>query len=257
MHRIVSTFALSGCLALAACGGGGGDSKSTSGGFSPDESGKDNSGTTANTSSYPVSAAFASFFAKESTYQLSADVNGTTFTLTHSYAPRTEAVEPGLSSSPLKSFRIDETLAVDGTTDFAGAAIVYFSPQPFQLWGDREVVAPEGELEGTPYQFAQAVSRTPAPESAKIGASQELGKWSYSYLDENNVERQQTTTVSWSLEDAGNANAWLCLLQKEDDEEGGYVHKSCSQIDREGASVDYKVDFIFPTGTINFRQNRG
>lgn len=223
---------------LSACGGGGGGNPG----------GTDLQSSSMSTTSYPVASTFASFFSKASTYTLQTSVGATNLRLVHAISPQPDAIEPSLSSSVLKSFKFTERIFINNVEEEEEASIVYFSVNPFFIWGERDEV-PEGVL----YEVLKATSKTAVPETARVGQSGEIGVWSYSYTDENNISRQDTTTLSWSLEEASEATAWLCLQQKAQDHAEIYIQRRCVRTNEAGAALDYKVDYIVPTGTYQFR----
>lgn len=237
---------LASCLflisSLSACGGGGGSVETSQ-----------NTNATLQSSvqtpiGFPIGLAVKSFYSQASSHTLTTTVNNDNFRLVEAYMPRLDAIEPNLSSSPLKSVLLTGSIFVNNIQVAQSSTIGFYSADPFQIWGE--------SFETTPGAFvtpSQAISKTPLPETAQVGQSGVLGTWRNNYLDANNNLIESPRSLSWSLEIATENTAWLCLKDQERDKDGVYAQSRCIQIDQSGNRLGYKVDVIVPMGTFQFR----
>lgn len=232
-------------LGLSACGGGSPSQdpktgrsagESTSGGISAGEP-RGPTNTSPGAVAYPIAAAINSFLAQASSWTLEAQQDNNHYRLTTSFAPRSDDVEPNLSSSPLKSYLFTEGISVNGGPTEQSSSIVYYTSAPFRIWGERS------ETEAGEYAPAESAREWDTmPDSARLFDTGFLGVWPDVYYDESGYPVQSYQEVGWKLEEATTETAWLCIETQQELAQGPVAIDRCIRINQAGETLGYRVD---------------
>ncbi len=228
-NRISALMAISVFALVAACGGGGGGGGD---GGAPEGTPSDQ---TASTLSFPVETVIAAVATSGASYTVSngADV------LTVSYAAGPQVYDRYIYSSALPTFFQTETLKTSGAVTDTSSTQVFYSSDPFLVWGSVNGDAGENTM--------QVKQQALLPATAKVGAAGPMyaGK---NYLNNSSLFPDDQS-VTWSLEADTATTAWLCIHITNAAAlfpELATVESDCFRIDPQGVVSGFKVDMTVP-----------
>jgi hypothetical protein len=207
---------------LVACGGGGDDGTAD---------------TTA-TATYPVEAAFRTFFGTAANYQASAsDRLGNTYALTFSVSPQQAKSAPSISASTLPTTLVTASVRINNGSPVVDTSEIYYAASPFTLVGS----IADGEVFRT-------TRSDPLPATAAVGATGLVASGTL-------TDGATTTTeiVNWSLESDTASTAWLCMQTQGTDADGPYSSKECIRINQAGVISGFRSDVTASGLTLQFR----
>lgn len=201
------------CLILTGCGGGGGGDTQVAG--------------VSEVSHYPVESTFTSFFSQARTFNLTArDTSGNAYSAVYQVIPGADKplnVQGGAITR--RTFRLSATVRVNNGAPVTASNEVHYSANPFQIWG----------VDGAVYTTAT----TAAPATATVGTTGTLASGPMlAWLGGSSAPHPDPAHVTWALERASAATAWLCIETRRSNPPTG--EKDCALIDGSGNVSGFK-----------------
>jgi hypothetical protein len=173
--------------ALAACGGGGGDSPQAA-------------DPVAATPDFPVEATLTSLASTSSSFRAAAtDASGANYSLAVALTPGPDALNTAISTSSLKTYSQTSIQAKNGVTTSTTTEDNYYSVAPFLVWG---------ALDGSGNTML-VKQQTRLPATATVGTNGAVYS-GYIYTNYSALFPAQQD-VTWSLEADTSTTAWLCV----------------------------------------------
>lgn len=142
------------------------------------------------------------------------------------------AADGAFEGQTRRSYTSTQTLAQVGGASETAVGRTYFSSGPYREYGT--------EVAGQPYTV---VSQTASlPTTARVGQSGSIGTY-VAYADSSKATVVANASLGWSLEDAGNNQAWACTVATSRDvgATSDVVEKTCIRTNAVGDLLGARI----------------